>query len=94
MIVGHDHAFGADHDARPERVLDALPGHAELLAKEAPENGVVEERRHRLLNLVANIDVHHRGCGALHHGRKGLLDRRRALGNDLGHHLVLCGGGR
>ena len=82
VVVGDDDPVAGDEDAGAERVLDALLRHAEPLAEETPEEGVLEERRHHLLDPVTHIDVDHRRRRPLHDRREGLLDLGLALGHD------------
>ena len=56
-------------------------GMPKALAEQLPEERIVEERRHGLLDPVLHIDVDHGGSGALHHRGKRLLDRDLALGD-------------
>ena len=59
VVVGDDEAALIDHDARAERVLDALARNAEALAEQLPEERIVDERRHDLLDPVLHIDIDH-----------------------------------
>ena len=89
VIVGDDEAALIDQHAGAERVLDALARDAEPLAEQLPEERVIAERRHHLLDPVLHIDIDHGGRGSLHHRGEGLLDRDLALG-----HGALLGVGR
>ncbi len=74
VIIGDDDAIRADDHARAQRVLDPLSRHAEPIAEEAAEEGVVEQRRNAGSHTAPHIDVDDGRSGALHNGRIGILN--------------------
>ena len=78
MVGGEDVAVRRDDHARAEALLPArarLAPASRILAKEPPEERVVEERVGPLANGHGGVDVHHAG--------RDLLDHRRNAGRRL-----------